>query len=110
MNWLPSSKKQVLIFETNAKSMSDIFDDVKENTERELNFMKAETKRLDNLISDNRKEQGIKDSEIQQYIVNLKSRSMRDNLVFCGIHEERDEDDCEQVVRKFLRDKLKNNG
>jgi hypothetical protein len=69
--------------------------------------MKAETKRLDNLISDNRKEQGIKDSEIQKSIVDLKSRSMRDNLVFCGIHEERDEDDCEQVVRKFLRDKLK---
>jgi hypothetical protein len=67
--------------------------------------MKAETKQLDNRISETKTELDKKQTEMQKSIVDLKSRSMRDNLVFCGIHEERE--DCEKILQEFLRNKLK---
>lgn len=41
----------VTTIEHNAKAMSDIFDDVKENTEYELKTMKVETKDLMNAFN-----------------------------------------------------------
>ena len=44
--------------------------------------------------------------EIQKSVIDLKSRSMRDNLVFSGIPESRGEV-CEDTFRDFLKNKLK---
>jgi hypothetical protein len=68
--------------------------------------MKAETKQLDNRISETKTELDKKQTEMQKSIVDLKSRSMPDNLVFCGIQEEREED-CEKILQEFFRNKLK---
>ena len=84
--------------EHNAKAMSDIFDDVKENTEHELKTMKVETKDLMNAFNTtlvdwtNVTELHRNQLDLQRTVIDLKSRSMRDNLVFCGIPESRGED------------------
>jgi hypothetical protein len=58
--------------------------------------MKAKTKQLDNRNSETKteldKKQTEMQTEMQKSIVDLNSRSRRDDLVFCGIQEEREED------------------
>ena len=44
--------------------------------------------------------------EIQRSVIDLKSRSMRDNLLLSGIPESRGEV-CEDTLRDFLKNKLK---
>lgn len=44
--------------------------------------------------------------DLKKSVVDLKSRSMRDNLVFSGIPE-RDDKDCEEVIQNYLKTKLK---
>lgn len=44
--------------------------------------------------------------DLQKSVVDLKSRSMRENLVFSGIPEH-DEKDCEEVIQNFLKTRLK---
>ncbi|XP_038156504.1 uncharacterized protein LOC119793395 [Cyprinodon tularosa] len=44
--------------------------------------------------------------KMKESILDIQSRSMRDNLVFAGIAEQQDEDP-EAIVRKFLQKKLK---
>lgn len=41
-------------------------------------------------------------SNLQESIIELKSRSMRDNLVFSGIHEERGEN-TEEILQEFIK-------
>lgn len=48
----------------------------------------------------------LKNEEWQSSIIDLKSRSMRDNLIFSGIPETPNED-CEAVLHHFLENKLK---
>ena len=103
----------VTTIEHNAKAMSDIFDDVKVNTEHELKAMRTETKRisddrskLDKKVTENTTELHRNQLEIQKSVIDLKSRSMRDNLVFSGIPESRGEV-CEDTLRDFLKNKLK---
>lgn len=43
---------------------------------------------------------------LKKSVVDLKSRSMRDILVFSGIPE-RDDKDCEEVIQNYLKTKLK---
>lgn len=51
-------------------------------------------------------EQKAKESELRSEITDLQSRSMRDNLLFCKIAEEKDED-CETKILDFVENKLK---
>lgn len=44
--------------------------------------------------------------DLQKSIVDLKSRSMRDNIVFSGIPERNDED-YKEVIQNFLKTKFK---
>lgn len=39
--------------------------------------------------------------DLQWSVIDLRSRAMSDNLVFCGIPDSRDEN-CEDVMREFL--------
>lgn len=43
---------------------------------------------------------------LQESIIDLKSRSMRDNLVFSGIHEERGEN-TEEILQEFIKRKFR---
>ena len=47
-------------------------------------------------------------SELKEEVLDLKSRSMRDNLIFRNIDDEKDEN-TEEVLKKFLADRLKIN-
>ena len=42
-------------------------------------------------------------------IIDLQARSMRDNLLFFGIHEEEEKEDCEQLLKAALYHHLKIN-
>jgi hypothetical protein len=53
--------------------------------------------KLDSLVKQHR--------VIEESVTDLKSRSMRDNLIFAGIPEYRDEN-CERVLQDFLYNKL----
>ena len=46
--------------------------------------------------------------ELKEELLDLKSRSMRDNLIFRNIEETMDEN-TEEVLKKFLSDHLKMN-
>lgn len=45
-------------------------------------------------------------SNLQESIIDLKSRSMRGNLVFSGIHEERGEN-TEEILQEFIKRKFR---
>lgn len=45
-------------------------------------------------------------NDIKNSVIDLKARSMRDNLVFTGIQED-DREDTEEVLQAFLQRKFK---
>lgn len=86
--------------------MSQIFDDVKKNHESELKSIKTNTRNLEENLKRSVNSIVQKNEELQSSIIDLKSRSMRDNLIFSGIPETPNED-CEAVLHHFLENKLK---
>jgi hypothetical protein len=85
-------------------------DDLKKKHEEVMNALKAEKSKSDGLlksVDDLRRE---KDS-LKNDVVDLKGRSMRDNLLFYNIDEEKDrearkKENCTEKVLKFCVDKI----
>ena len=83
-----------------------MFDNTTAKTERDLNkFLKEESSKLDEKFRISIQTIEKRNEEIQSSVTDLKSRSMRDNLIFSGIPENRNED-CEAVLQDFLDRKL----
>ncbi|XP_062570261.1 uncharacterized protein LOC134232323 [Saccostrea cucullata] len=99
-------KETVTEAEMSAKSISDMFDGVKHTAEKELKQLKDDSRKRDEELNSSVHTLKKKNVELQESITDLRSRSMRDNLVFCGIPEKRNEN-CEVVLRNFIKDKMK---
>ena len=99
-------KKTAEEAENSAKTISEMFDNTTAKTERDLNkFLKEESSKLDEKFRISIQTIEKRNEEIQSSVTDLKSRSMRDNLIFSGIPENRNED-CEAVLQDFLDRKL----
>lgn len=105
-NEMKEMKNTISSVEHSAKAMSQIFDDVKKNHESELKSIKTNTRNLEENLKRSVNSIVQKNEELQSSIIDLKSRSMRDNLIFSGIPETPNED-CEAVLHHFLENKLK---
>lgn len=105
-NEIKEMKNTISSVEHSAKAMSQIFDDVKKNHESELRSIKTNTRNLEENLKRSVTSIVQKNEELQSSIIDLKSRSMRDNLIFSGIPETPNED-CEAVFHHFLENKLK---
>ena len=72
-----------------------------EKKQKEIDSMIQKMKSLE-------KEHNKASSELKSEIVDLKSRSMRDNLIFYGLREEKGEkdEDCVRKVLELIEDKL----
>lgn len=99
-------KKTMSDVENNTKAMSDIFDDVKKTSDLKLSTLRQETHQIRDQFKEAMNTMERQSEDLQKSVVDLKSRSMRDNLVFSGIPE-RDDEDCEEVIQNFLKTKLK---
>lgn len=74
-------KNTITSVEHSAKAMSQIFDDVKKNHESELKSIKTNTRNLEENLKRGVTSIVQKNEELQKSIIDLKSRSMRDNLI-----------------------------
>lgn len=72
-----------------------------QNLDREFTAVKSDTKELKEMLLDMQK----LNSELKEEVLDLKSRSMRDNLIFTNIPE-RPNVDTEDVLSQFLDNKL----
>ncbi|XP_061164517.1 uncharacterized protein LOC133173550 [Saccostrea echinata] len=103
---IKTMKETVTEAEVSARSISDMFDSVKHIAEKELEQLRDGSKKMDMELNSSVQSLKKKNVELQESITDLRSRSMRDNLVFCGIPEKRNEN-CETVLRNFLKHKMK---
>ena len=71
--------------------------DLKDETRKNKKWLNETQARIDNLEETNRK---LRDS-----VIDLKARSMRDNLLFFNIPEEENEDTT-KMIHKLLEEKL----
>ncbi|XP_061179393.1 uncharacterized protein LOC133188019 [Saccostrea echinata] len=99
-------KQIVSSIEASAQSMSDMFENVKSHADQDLRSIRIDTANLDKKLTSDITELSNGQRELEKSVIDLKSRSMRDNLVFTGIPENREEN-CEDVLRDFLKTKLK---
>lgn len=99
-------KKTMSDVENSSKAMSDIFDDVKKNSDLKLSTLKQETHQIRDQFKEAMDTMERQSEDLQKSVVDLKSRSMRNNLVFSGIPEH-DDEDCVEVIQNFLKTKLK---
>lgn len=58
-----------------------------------------------------KKKNETENTALKSKLNELESRSMRENLLFYGIEEpeETEEEDCEELVKRFITEKLKIN-
>lgn len=105
-------KKDMTDFDRNMTALGDVFDNVKESTERNTKLMTDNKTLTDKCIQSQRIMErdlvSIKEANesLQNSVTDLKARSMRDNLIFSGIPEERHED-TEAVLQEFIQKKYK---
>lgn len=105
-------KKDLTDFDRNMTALGDVFDTVKESTERNTKLMTDSKTLTDQCIQGQRVMEkelvSIKEvsENLQNSVTDLKARSMRDNLLFSGIPEERHED-TEAVLQEFIQKKYK---
>ena len=79
-----------------------------ENQRDELKTAKNEIKQLKKTcetMTENVKQQQQQKEALNDKLVDLESRSMRENLLFYGLKEDTDED-CEAIVKSFIAEKL----
>lgn len=69
---------------------------------KELNVIKKQVNETHDLACD----VTIKNKELEEQLLDLQTRSMRENLIFSGI-EEKPHENVENVLHEFIRDKLK---
>ncbi|XP_062594817.1 uncharacterized protein LOC134256179 [Saccostrea cucullata] len=102
--------------ESNVSSLGLVFDSVKDTAEaakKQAESNKNDIKRAGHeyRAAQSQTERDIQllnkeNAEIRDSIIDLKARSMRDNLVFSGIPEQKGED-TEEVLQLFLRKKFR---
>ncbi|XP_062602247.1 uncharacterized protein LOC134263905 [Saccostrea cucullata] len=106
------TKKDFEKLESNMKSLGNLFDSVNEETKSNRNMIICNKNNIEQCKTDqklvNLELQALreKNSNLQDSVVDLKARSMRDNLVFSGIPE-RAWEDTEQVLQDFLQRKYR---
>jgi hypothetical protein len=107
-------KRTVRDFENNATSLSNVFDSVRETSELNKSAVISNNKQTEQCVKDLKSLEkelvSIRDSNdnLQSCVVDLKTRSMRDNLIFSGLPEDRHED-TEQILQSFIQKKYKIN-
>lgn len=104
---MQSMKQTVTEVETSANAMSKMFDSVKTGISYDLQQVKGTNEQLDSKlsssISDSRRIRNPK----TQSLTDLRSRSMRDDLIFTGIPEKTQRnEECVETLRDLLRRKL----
>lgn len=108
-------KKKNTDIEKSMETISDLYDDMKKNTEqkfKELNDVKNEileqTQNRGTLVKElesDKLELKKETEQLQYQIEDLQWRSMKQNLIFTGLFEERYED-TEAKLRQFLAEQL----
>ena len=89
-------------------SLGNLFGSVKEQTTSNQKLININKKEIDQCKNNQKSTEldlkTVKDTNAKLYesVVDLKARSMRDNLIFTGIPEQRWED-TEQVLQNFSR-------
>ena len=95
---------QVTEFETSCQAMSSMFDayiDSRERTEKEITELKLINQNLDQNV----KTMNQNYEKLQNEILELKTRSMQENLLFFGI-EEKPGENTETELRNFLKNQV----
>ena len=80
-----------------------------DDRKRELSSAKSEIKTLKDkcrTLEDNSKSIQEKNVKLESKLTDLEARSMRDNLLFYGIPEGGDNENCEEHVKRFCAKKL----
>jgi hypothetical protein len=95
-------KHTVFSVETSVQYMSEVFEEVKTKADQDMNSIRKDTRNLDRKVSESVTELQKNNSELLKSVIDLKSRSMRDNLVFTGIPESKGEV-CGEVLRDFMK-------
>lgn len=96
--------------ETNIQGVGNLFDDVKSKTEKNRVEIKKIASKFQADIAHLKTEQKTCDCEekvsnLRSEVLDLKCRSMKNNLIFTGLHEVSDED-TEALLREFLYKEL----
>lgn len=104
---MQSMKKTVTEVETSANAMSEMFDSVKTGISHDLQQVKGTNEQLDSKLSSSISgSRRIKNPKTQS-LTDLRSRSMRDDLIFTGIPEKTQRyEECVENLRDLLRRKL----
>lgn len=115
-NDVKSVKSEFKNLETNVSSLGEVFDSVKEtaeanrtvinNNRKSLEQYRQEQQLSENIMADKMKRMEDANEKLQNSVTDLKARSMRDNLVFSGIPEQRGED-TEALLQDSLQKKYK---
>ncbi|CAG2227463.1 unnamed protein product [Mytilus edulis] len=104
----------------NLQGISDFMDDFKEKHEqnaKDVKYVKTTVTQVKNDLNDQAIElkreikstlSGIREEneDLKETVLDLKCRSMKNNLVFTGLHEIQEED-TEDVIRKFVLNELR---
>lgn len=97
--------------EKSVQSMSDIFDDVKckaEKNQRDVTSLRSDVgKHFASKVEVSKQQSCAQEDrdELRDAIEDLQCRSMKNNLVFTGLREQRDEN-TEDKLRDFIRNEL----
>lgn len=115
-NGLETTKKDLSSLESNVKDLGNVFDSVKEEAQsskkiansNKHEILKTTTaqKNLEDKVNKELREMREASESIKESLTDLKARSMRDNLIFTGIPEERWEN-TEAVLQDLLQKKYK---
>jgi hypothetical protein len=95
-------KQTVLSAETSGQYMCEVLEEVKTN----INLIRNNINKLDRKVIESVTELQKNLSELLNSVIGLKSKSIRDNLVFTGIPESM-EGFWKEVLRDFTKSKLK---
>ena len=93
--------------ETSTQSISQMFDDcvkVKTQTENDVDFLKRENITLQGKLDESNK----RHEKLSAEMLDLKARSMQENLLFFGLaeHQENGSENVEGKLREFLKNEL----
>lgn len=107
-----STKRDLKALDSNMDSLGKLFDSVNSETKAQKKIINENCKDIEMC----KNSQKVLDSDLQTVkeisvslqnsVIDLKARSMHDNLVFTGIQEQKGED-TEQVLQDFLQSKYK---
>lgn len=104
---MQSMKKTVTEVETRANAMSEMFDSVETGISHDLQQVKGTNEQLESKLSPSISGSRRKKNPKTQSLTDLRSRSMRDDLIFTGIPEKTQRHgECVETLQDLLRRKL----